>query len=90
MDIQAWSWGGVLLAATAYWVVLVGGWLVYITRPSTQARARERAFRDAEVNPETGEVMMTFEHQVRRGRIALALFGPPLLLAVIWLIGGAS
>ena len=84
MDIRTWPWTGVLVAVVIYWIVLVAGWLVYTTRPSTQARARERDLHSIEQDPETGRVVMSFQHASRLDRVGLVLFGPPILLAALW------
>ena len=43
MALPSLSWGRYIAIVLLYWVLVVGGWMFYTTRPSTQRRAREQA-----------------------------------------------
>jgi hypothetical protein len=79
-----WSWIHMMVATVAYWALLVGGWYFYTTRPSVQARARERDFGHESFDAETGRLEITYESSIDLGRVALAVLGPPALLVVLW------
>ena len=90
MEIGTLTWAHVLGAAALYWAILIPAWLFHTTRPSTQARARERAVTRTEIDPATGEMLMTLQHPINVGRVAAILLGPPLLLVAAWLVARAA
>ena len=89
MNVLKWTWPTLAITTMTYWVILFAGWWRYTVRPSSQARARERAFSRAVPDPETGDVMVTLEHSIKIGRIAAIVFVPPLLLTLTWLLAPA-
>ena len=83
-----WNWTLLQLAGTGalYVIVAAGAWLLYTTRPSTQARARARALKDVQPGPTSHTVVLTYEHSLNLNRVARVLLGPPCLLLVAWLL----
>src|SRR2546422_7695979 len=54
MALPSFSWGRYIAIVLLYWVLVVGGWMFYATRPSTQRRAREQAVIAERKDPVTG------------------------------------
>ncbi|MGH7467768.1 MAG: hypothetical protein ACRENP_07230 [Longimicrobiales bacterium] len=80
------TWYQLLLLVCAYWVVLVGGWYVYTTRPVTQRQTRARNLVSIIEDSSSATATMTFKHQINLVRVGAALLGPPFVLLVAWLI----
>ena len=68
-----------------YWVLVVGVWTFYTTRPSTQRRAREQDLIAEVKDPATGKMTLTFSSEVNLLPIGALLFGPPVALLIVWL-----
>ena len=85
MALPSLSWGRYIAIVLLYWVLVVGGWTFYTTRPSTQRRAREQHLIAEEKDPATGGTILTFSSEVNLLPIGALLFGPPLALLIVWL-----
>jgi len=85
MALPPLSWGRYTAIVLLYWVLVVGGWMFYTTRPSTQRRARERAVIAEQKDPVTGATILTISSRIHLGPIGAMLFGPPLALLIVWL-----
>ena len=85
MAFPSLSWGRYIAIVLLYWVLVVGGWMFYTTRPSTQRRAREQALIAEAKDPVTGGTILTFSSEVHLLPIGALLFGPPLALLIVWL-----
>jgi len=83
MAFPSLSWGRYIAIVLLYWVLVVGGWMFYTTRPSTQRRAREQAvIAERKV---TGGTILTLSSTINLRPIGALLFGPPLALLIVWL-----
>ena len=83
MAFPSLSWGRYIAIVLLYWVLVVGGWMFYTTRPSTQRRAREQAvIAERKV---TGGTILTLSSTITLRPIGALLFGPPLALLIVWL-----
>ena len=85
MALPSLSWGRYIGIVLLYWVLVVGGWILYTTRPSTQRRAREQALVAERKDPFTGGMIVTFSSTVDLRPIGALLFGPPAALLIVWL-----
>ena len=85
MALPPLSWGRYIAIVLLYWVLVVGGWMFYTTRPSTQRRAREQAVIAERKDPVTGGTILTISSRINLGPIGALLFGPPLALLIVWL-----
>ncbi len=87
MALPSSSWGRYIAIVLLYWVLVVGGWMFYTTRPSTQRRAREQAVIAERKDPVTGGTILTISSRIRitLRPIATLFFGPPLALLIVWL-----
>ena len=85
MALPPLSWGRYIAIVLLYWVLVVGGWMFYTTRPSTQRRAREQHLIAERKVPVTGGMILTFSYRVNLLPIGALLFGPPLALLIVWL-----
>ena len=84
MAFPSLSWGRYIAIVLLYWVLVVGGWMFYTTRPSTQRRAREQAvIAERKV---TGGTILTLSSTINLRPIGALLFGPPLALLIVWLV----
>jgi hypothetical protein len=73
MSLRTWGWGRIALVWLGYWLLLVVGVLAW-------------AWRDARrLTREYGNADFLHGYAVAGPAATLALFGPPLLLTVIWL-----
>jgi len=54
MALPSLSWGRYISVVLLYWLLVVGGWRFYTTRPSTQRRAREQHLIAERKDPVTG------------------------------------
>ena len=86
MALSLSTWGRYMSLVLLYWVLVVGGWIFYTTRPSTQRRAREHAVVVARKDPVTGGTILTLSSTINLGPIAALLFAPPLALLIVWLV----
>ena len=68
-----------------YWVLVVGSWMFYTTRPSTQRRAREQAVIAERKDPIAGGTIVTISSTINLQPIGALLFGPPVALLIVWL-----
>ncbi len=83
MAFPSLSWGRYIAIVLLYWVLVVGGWMFYTTRPSTQRRAREQAvIAERKV---TGGTILTVSSTINLRPIGALLFGPPVALLIVWL-----
>jgi len=83
MALPSLTWGRYISIVLLYWVLVVGGWRFYTTRPSTQRRAREQAvIAERRV---TGGTILTLSSTINLRPIGALLFGPPLALLIVWL-----
>ncbi len=83
MAFPSLSWGRYIAIVLLYWVLVVGGWMFYTTRPSTQHRAREQAvITERKV---TGGTILTVSSTINLRPIGALLFGPPVALLIVWL-----
>ncbi len=83
MALPSFSWGRYIAIVLLYWVLVVGGWMFYTTRPSTQRRAREQAvIAERKV---TGGTILTVSSTINLRPIGALLFGPPVALLIVWL-----
>jgi len=85
MSPASMTWIHIVAVTAVYWLLLIGGWYLYTTRPSAQARARERDFKSESFDDETGQLVVVYESTINVVGIALAVLGPPALLAILWL-----
>jgi len=85
MALPPLSWGRYIAIVLLYWVLVVGGWMFYTTRPSTQRRAREQAVIAERKDPVTGGTILTISSTIHLRPIGALLFGPPLALLIVWL-----
>jgi len=85
MDIRAMSWGSVAAMMLMYWLLVIGGWLIYTTRPSRQAKAWEQASKHVE-EQEGGGVRIRVTHEVNIAPYLLVLLLPPLVLVAVRLL----
>ena len=85
MALPSLTWGRYISIVLLYWVLVVGGWRFYTTRPSTQRRAREQHLIAERKDPVTGGMILTFSSEVNLLPIGALLFGPPLALLIVWL-----
>ena len=85
MALPSLNWGRYISLVVLYWVLVVGGWILYTTRPSTQRRAREQALVAERKDPVTGGTILTFSSTIHLAPIGALLFGPPLALLIVWL-----
>ena len=83
MALPSLTWGRYISIVLLYWVLVVGGWRFYTTRPSTQRRAREQhLIAERRV---TGGTILTLSSTINLRPIGALLFGPPLALLIVWL-----
>ena len=85
MALPSFSWGRYIAILLLYWVLVVGGWMFYTTRPSTQRRAREQAVIAERKDPVTGGTILTVSSTINLPPIGALLFGPPVALLIVWL-----
>ena len=85
MALPSLSWGRYIAIVLLYWVLVVGGWMLYTTRPSTQRRAREQAVIAERKDTVTGGTILTISSTINLRPIVALLFGPPLALLIVWL-----
>ena len=85
MALPSFSWGRYIAIVLLYWVLVVGGWMFYMTRHSTQRRAREQAVIAERKDPVTGGTILTISSTIHLRPIGALLFGPPLALLIVWL-----
>ena len=87
MALPSLTRGRYIAIVLLYWVLVVGGWMFYTTRPSTQRRAREQSVIAERKDPVTGGTILTISSRIRitLRPIAALLFGPPLALSIVWL-----
>src|SRR2546427_12378759 len=85
MALPPLSWGRYIAIVLLYWVLVVGGWMFYTTRPSTQRRAREQAVIAERKDLVTGGTILTISSRNNLRPIGALLFGPPLALFIVWL-----
>ncbi len=85
MALPSLSWGRYIAIVLLYWVLVVGAWMFYTTRPSTQRRAREQAVIAERKDPVTGGMILTISSRINLRPIGALLFGPPLVLLIVWL-----
>jgi hypothetical protein len=85
MAFPSFNWGRYISVVLLYWVLVVGGWISYTTRPSTQRRAREQALVAERKDPVSGGMILTFSSTINLGPIGALLLGPPLALLIVWL-----
>ena len=85
MALPSFSWGRYIAIVLLYWVLVVGGWMFYTTRPSTQRRAREQAVIAERKDPVTGGTILTISSSINLLPIGALLLGPPLALLIVWL-----
>ena len=86
MALTSLSWGRFIGVVLLYWLLVVGGWRFYTTRPSTQRRAREQAVIAERKDPVTGGTILTISSRINLRPIGALLFGPPLALFIVWLV----
>jgi hypothetical protein len=84
MAVQVFTWGRFVTLALVYWVVVVGGWALYRTRPTTPRRVRQRDVISELRDPVTGHGIVTVSQTVNLLPIAAVLFGPPVALLIAW------
>ena len=84
MAFPSFNWGRYIIVVLVYSVLVVGGWIFYTTRPSTQRRAREQALVAERRDPVTGGMILTFSSTINLRPIGAVLFGPPLALLIVW------
>ncbi len=85
MAVPSLSWGRYIAIVLLYWALVVGGWMVYTTRPSTQRRAREQSVIAERKDPVTGGTILTISSSINLLPIGALLLGPPLALLIVWL-----
>jgi len=86
MALTSLTWGRFIGVVLLYWLLVVGGWRFYTTRPSTQRRAREQHLIAERKDPVAGGIILTFSYRVKLLPIGALLFGPPLALFIVWLV----
>jgi hypothetical protein len=82
VDVRSWTWVHLAFATAIYWVVVVGSWWIYRTRPSQQAKARAAA--NQHVVPGTDGELHVYSAEINLVPVLAILFGPPLLLVLVW------
>ena len=85
MALPSLRWRQNIAIVLLYWVLVVGGWMFYTTRPSTQRRAREQAVIAERNDTVTGGTILTVSSTINLRPIVALLFGPPLALLIVWL-----
>ncbi len=87
MALPSFIWGRYIAIVLLYWVLVVGGWIFYTTRPSTQRRAREQAVIAERKDPVTGGTILILSSKIEINLrpIGALLFGPPMALLIVWL-----
>src|SRR2546428_9130347 len=85
MALPSLSWGRYISVVLLYWLLVVGGWRFYTTRPSTQRRAREQHLIAERKDPVTGGLILTFSYPVNFLPICALLFRPPPSPFLLWL-----
>jgi len=85
MALPPLSWGRYIAIVLLYWVLVVGGWMFYSTRPSTQRRAREQSVIAERKDPVTGGTILILSSTINLRPIGALLLGPPLVLLIVWL-----
>ncbi len=85
MAVPSLSWGRYIAIVLLYWALVVGGWMVYTTRPSTQRTAREQSVIAERKDPVTGGTILTISSSINLLPIGALLLGPPLALLIVWL-----
>src|SRR2546430_1121487 len=85
MAFPSLSWGQYIAIVLLYWVLVVGGWMFYTTRPSTQRRAREQCViadrKDTLTGVEAPVPASCTNLPASRG----SRLGPPRALLILWL-----
>src|SRR2546426_11156669 len=84
MALPSLSWGRYIAIVLLYWVLVVGGWMFYATRPSTQRRAREQAVIAERKDPVTGGTNLTNSSTNPLPPNCAPLFRPPPALFIVW------
>jgi len=85
MALPSLSWGRYMAIVLVYWVLVVGSWMFYTTRPSTQRRAREQAVIAERKDPIGGGTIVTISSTINLRPIGALLLGPPVALLIVWL-----
>jgi hypothetical protein len=85
MDIRTMSWGTLTLMTLMYWFLLIGGWRIYVTRPSRRGKAWEQASKHIE-EQEGGGVRIRVTYEVNLAPYLLVLLLPPLVLLAVKLL----
>ena len=85
MALPSLSWGRYIAMVLLYWVLVAGGWMLYTTRSSTQRRVREQAVIAERKDPVTGGTILTISSSINLRPIGALVFGPPLVLLIVWL-----
>ena len=85
MALPSLSWGRYITIVLLYWILVVGGWRLYMTRSWTQRRVREQDVIAERKDPVTGVMILPISSEVNLLPIGALLFGPPLALLIVWL-----
>src|SRR5437762_12135475 len=85
MALPPLSWGRYIAIVLLYWVLVVGSWMFYTTRPSTQRRAREQAVIAGRKEPLGGGAVVTISSTIHLRPIGALRLGPPVAPFVVWL-----
>ena len=87
MPILPLTWGRYVTLVLAYWILIVGGWIFYTTRPSTQRHAREQASITEARAPATGRVTLIVSRKItiKFVPIGIVFLGPPIAVLIAWL-----
>lgn len=80
MNPLDWTPLSLLLAILGYWVLTVSWWVM---RQRQKARTPEAA---AVTQLSEAKMVVTFEDRINWIRAGLVLLGPPLVLALVWLL----